>query len=356
MKQQQGSMNSMRFTEAITLSHGSGGKAMRDLVEKEIVAAFENPLLTPLEDQARIPLSQLAEYGDRLAFTTDSFVVDPIFFPGGDIGSLAVNGTVNDLAMGGAQPLYLTCGFIIEEGLPLETFRQIVASMRRAADKANVAIVSGDTKVVHRGTADKIFINTSGVGVIASDVDIRADRAKPGDVVIVNGWVGDHAAAIMTKRNDLAIKASITSDCHPLTREVQALQKVCPDIHCLRDATRGGLATVLNEFAHSSQVRIVLEQSAIPVRPEVRGLCELLGLDPLYLANEGKFVAVVPQAYADDCVAVLRRIEGAEQAAIIGKIEAVAQHQPKPAVTTTTSLGSERLLDMLIGDQLPRIC
>ncbi len=356
MKQEQGSVDDTQFSDMITLSHGSGGKAMRELVEQEIVAAFENPLLTPLEDQARIPLSVLTDFGDRLAFTTDSFVVDPLFFPGGDIGSLAVNGTVNDLAMGGAQPLYLTCGFIIEEGLPLETFRQIVASMRRAADEANVAIVSGDTKVVHRGAADKIFINTSGVGVIPRDVDIRANRAEPGDVVIVNGWVGDHGAAIVTARNELDIKASITSDCRPLTQEVQALQKVCPDIHCLRDATRGGLVTVLNEFAQSSQVRVVLEQSSIPVRPAVRGLCELLGFDPLYLANEGKFVAIVPQAYANDCLAVLRRIEGAEHAEIIGKIEEVDKQHPKPVVTMRTSFGSERMLDMLIGDQLPRIC
>lgn len=356
MKQEQGSVDDTQFSDMITLSHGSGGKAMRELVEQEIVAAFENPLLTPLEDQARIPLSLLTDFGDRLAFTTDSFVVDPLFFPGGDIGSLAVNGTVNDLAMGGAQPLYLTCGFIIEEGLPLETFRQIVASMRRAADKANVAIVSGDTKVVHRGAADKIFINTSGVGVIPRDVDIRANRAEPGDVIIVNGWVGDHGAAIVTARNELDVKASIASDCRPLTLEVQALQKVCPDIHCLRDATRGGLVTVLNEFAQSSQVRVVLEQSSIPIRPEVRGLCELLGFDPLYLANEGKFVAIVPKVYANDCLAVLKRIEGAEHAAIIGKIEDVDQKHPKPIVTMKTPFGSERMLDMLIGDQLPRIC
>ncbi len=341
-----------RHGETITLAHGSGGKAMRDLIEDVVLGCFANPYLSPLEDQARLGLAELSAEGDRLAFTTDSFVVDPIEFPGGDIGTLAVNGTVNDLAMGGARPRFLTCGFIIEEGLPIETLRHIAHSMRQAADAAGVEIVSGDTKVVHRGAADKLFINTSGVGVIPAGLTIASDRATPGDVVIVNGVMGDHGAAILNARGDLALDAPITSDCRELYTQVKALCETCPEIHCLRDATRGGVATVLNEFAAQSGVTIRLQESALPVREAVRGVCEILGLDPLYLANEGKFVAIVPQAYAETAIQALRATPGGEGAVVIGEVV----NRSGPQVQMSTTFGSLRVVDMLVGEQLPRIC
>ena len=278
---------------SITLAHGSGGRAMHELVDQLIRQVFSNPLLDQGEDQARIPLAELNALGNRLAFTTDSYVVTPLEFPGGNIGTLAINGTVNDLAVGGATPLYLSCGFIIEEGLALETFKRILAAMRSAADAAGVAIVTGDTKVVQRGGADQLFINTAGVGVIAEGFNPSASGAQVGDVVLVNGYLGDHGAAILNARGDLALDADIASDCAPLNRLVAAMFAACPAIHCLRDATRGGLATVLNEFAERSQVNIVLDEAQLPIRQPVRGMCEILGLDPLYLANEGKLVAVV---------------------------------------------------------------
>lgn len=339
--------------ECITLAHGSGGKAMRDLIEDVVLGNFANPLLSPLEDQARIDLAPLTARGDRLAFTTDSFVVDPIEFPGGDIGTLAVNGTVNDLAMSGARPLYLTCSFILEEGLPLNTLNRIARSMRREADAAGVSIVTGDTKVVPRGAADKLFINTSGIGVIPSGVDIRAERATPGDVVIINGLIGDHGAAILNARGDLALDTSIESDCQSLIEQVEALRTACPDIHCMRDATRGGMATVLNEFAKSSGVKIRLHEVTLPVRNEVRGMCEILGLDPLYLANEGKFIAIIPADYADAALVALRASPNGEHTRVIGEVVATTA---RPQVVMATAFGSERLIDMLVGDQLPRIC
>ncbi|MDD1780702.1 hydrogenase expression/formation protein HypE [Enterovibrio sp. ZSDZ35] len=344
-----------REIQRITLAHGSGGVAMRDLVENEIVTAFSNPHLDALEDQARIDLRELTAFGDQLAMTTDSFVVDPLEFPGGDIGTLAVNGTVNDLAMCGAKPRHLTCGLIIEEGLSLDTLRRILSSMKKAADIAGVTIVSGDTKVVHKGAADKLFINTSGIGVIPEQTDISASGAQVGDVVIVNGWVGDHGATIMASREDLSLDTQLQSDCRPLYSEVNALLKSSA-VHCLRDATRGGIATVLNEFADSSDVRIVLDQSAIPVRDEVRGVCELLGLDPLYLANEGKFVAVVPASDAENALRALKQCPGAENACVIGRVEAVTELRSYAGVSMKTTFGSERMIDMLTGDQLPRIC
>ena len=270
----------------ITLAHGSGGKAMRDLIDDVIVPQFANPLLAPLEDQARIALPLLAALGNRLAFSTDSYVVDPLFFPGGDIGSLAVNGTVNDLAVSGATPLFLSCGLILEEGLPVDTLRRVVASMRAAAAAASVSIVTGDTKVVQRGAADKLFINTAGIGVIGRGIEIGAHRAAPGDVVIVSGTIGDHGATVLKARGDLALDAEIRSDCQPLHGLVASLLEACPDVHCLRDATRGGVATVLNEFALLARVGILIDEPALPLRDEVRGVCELLGLDALYLANE----------------------------------------------------------------------
>jgi hydrogenase expression/formation protein HypE len=332
----------------VTLAHGSGGRLMHALIERVFVAGFGDAALAALEDQARLEIPE----GARLAFTTDSYVVDPLFFPGGDIGKLAVSGTVNDLAVGGARPLYLSCGMILEEGLPLETLERVVASMRETAEAAGVRIVTGDTKVVHRGAADKLFVNTAGIGVIPPGVDIRAARAQPGDVVLVNGFIGDHGAAIVDARGELALESDVESDCRPLNALVETMLAACPDIHCLRDATRGGLATVLNEFAAAGDVGIRLEEHALPVRESVRGICEILGLDPLYLANEGKLVAVVPPEHADAVLTAMRGHPDGRDAARIGEVT------PGPAgqVVVATAFGGERIVDMLAGDQLPRIC
>lgn len=336
---------------SITLAHGSGGRAMHELVDQLIRQVFSNPLLDQGEDQARIPLAELNALGNRLAFTTDSYVVTPLEFPGGNIGTLAINGTVNDLAVGGATPLYLSCGFIIEEGLALETFKRILTAMRSAADAAGVAIVTGDTKVVQRGGADQLFINTAGVGVIAEGFNPSASGAQVGDVVIVNGYLGDHGAAILNARGDLALDADIASDCAPLNRLVAAMFAACPAIHCLRDATRGGLATVLNEFAERSQVNIVLDEAQLPIRQPVRGMCEILGLDPLYLANEGKLVAVVPASDAEAVLTAMRQIPEGQDACVVGQVTA-----GKGYVILQTGFGGERIVDMLPGEQLPRIC
>lgn len=338
--------------ETINMSHGSGGKAMRDLIDDVFLGAFENVELDVLEDQARIDLSQLTSLGNRLALTTDSYVVDPIFFRGGDIGKLAVCGTVNDLAVGGAKPLYLTCSVIIEEGLSVSDLRRIVESMRVAAVEAGVQIVTGDTKVVERGACDKIFINTAGVGVISSSVNVSAAGAKPGDLVLINGFIGDHGAAIVGARKDLAIENEIDSDCAPLNDLIVAVLAVCPEIHCMRDATRGGIASVLNEFAISSKVLIKIKETAIPLRDEVRGMCEILGLDPLYLANEGKVVVVVPREHADAVLATMKNDKYGQESAIIGEVFA----EPEETVILQTVFGGERIVDMLVGDQLPRIC
>lgn len=338
--------------ETVTLAHGSGGKAMRDLIDDIFVGAFDNPALAPLEDQARFALADLARNGDRLAFTTDSYVVDPLFFPGGDIGALAVNGTVNDLAVSGAKPLYLTCSVIIEEGFAVADLRRIAVSMQRAAREAGVQIVTGDTKVVHRGAADKLFVNTSGVGVIPVGVNIAATRARPGDKVLVNGTIGDHGVAILGARDDLALQVPVESDCRALHGLVEALLKACPDVHCLRDATRGGLATVLNEFALSANVCINLDEASIPVREAVRGVSEILGLDPLYYANEGKLVAVVPADRADAALAAMRAHPAGSDSAIIGEVGGA----PEGSVILHTGFGGGRIVDMLVGEQLPRIC
>ena len=336
----------------ITLAHGSGGKAMRDLIEDVFLGAFDNPLLAPLEDQAVVKLSDLASHGDRLAFTTDSYVVHPLFFPGGDIGTLAVNGTVNDLAMSGARPLYLSCGMVLEEGLSVADLRRVAASMRAAADAAGVFIVTGDTKVVERGAADKLFINTAGVGVVPAGVNISATRASTGDKVIVNGYLGEHGIAILLARNDLALETDILSDCQPLADLVRVMLAACPDIHCLRDATRGGIATVLNEFAESSRVGIRLQENALPLGETVRGACEILGLDPLYLANEGKLVAIVPADEADKLLTVMRAHPAGREAAIVGEVLA----GPAGVVMLNTGFGGGRIVDMMVGEQLPRIC
>lgn len=336
----------------ITLAHGSGGKAMRDLIDDIFVRSFDNPILSQLEDQASFSLASLMTQGDRLAFTTDSYVVDPLFFPGSDIGALAVNGTVNDLAVSGAKPLYLTCSVILEEGLPVETLRRVAQSMKAAAQSAGVQIVTGDTKVVHRGAADKLFINTAGVGVIRAGVSISAHNIQPGDVVIINGRLGDHGAAILIARGELALETDIESDCQPLNGLVDTILEVCPQVHAMRDATRGGLATVLNEFALSSEVGIRLYEESIPVREEVKGVCEILGLDPFYLANEGKLVVVVPRSHSEAVLSAMKSHSAGRDACIVG--EAIAS--PPGVVLLQTTFGAERIVDMLVGDQLPRIC
>ncbi len=336
--------------KTITLAHGSGGRAMQDLIEALFVKEFAAVSPSSMEDQARIPLDELTAQGDRLAFTTDSFVVDPIFFPGGDIGRLAVNGTVNDLAVSGAIPRYLTCAMLLEEGLPMKTLRQVVASMAAAAKQAGVAIVTGDTKVVPRGGADKLFINTAGIGVMRTGITPAAVHIQPGDVVLVNGSLGNHGATIMVSRGELSLETDLQSDCQPLNGLVDAIVATCPEVRAMRDATRGGLATVLNEFAESARVGIQLIEEYIPVDDAVRGLCELLGLDPLYLANEGKLVVVVPPERADDALAAMRSHPAGTHSQIIGQVT------DGQWVSLKTVFGTERVIDRLVDDQLPRIC
>jgi hydrogenase expression/formation protein HypE len=336
----------------ITLAHGSGGKAMHDLINNIFVEAFDNPVLAKLEDQATLDIADLIQYGNKLAFTTDSYVIDPLFFPGGDIGTLAINGTVNDLAMSGAKPLYLTCGFILEEGLSIDILRKVVNSMQIAANQAGVKIVAGDTKVVQRGSADKLFINTAGIGVISSEINVSTQNIKVGDVVIVNGELGNHGTAILIARGELALETSIKSDCQALNNLVETILDVCPEVHAMRDITRGGLATVLNEFALATGMGISLEESLIPVSQEVRGICEILGLDPLYIANEGKLVIIVAKENADSVLAAMKSHSLGENSAIIGEVV----DSPSGLVLLKTDFGAERIVDMLIGEQLPRIC
>jgi len=332
--------------DKILLAHGSGGKLAHELVEKSFVKALANPFLAKLDDSAVIDLS------GRLAFTTDSYVVSPIFFPGGDIGKLAVCGTVNDLAMSGAKPLYLSLSFIIEEGLPRAELDQIVDSTRKAAQEAEVEIVTGDTKVVHRGSADKLFINTAGVGIIAEGVNISGSNARPGDRVILSGTIGDHGIAVLSQREGLSFSTRLESDCAPLGNLVAEMLAASPNIHCLRDPTRGGLATSLNELAKQSKVGIRIEEEKIPVREEVLAACEMLGFDPLYVANEGKLVAIVPTEDADRVLGAMRRNRYGKSAAIIGEVRG---EQPGRVVMKTV-LGASRIVDMLVGDLLPRIC
>ena len=333
--------------ERITMAHGAGGKATHTLVDAIFLEAFRNPMLEQLEDQARPTIG-----GARLAFTTDSYVVSPLFFPGGDIGDLAVNGTVNDLAMSGARPLYLSAGFILEEGFPVDDLRRIVASMARAAEAAGVQIVTGDTKVVQRGSGDGCYINTTGIGVIERDIDLSAASVRGGDVVIVSGPIGDHGITILLARGELDIVGTVESDTAPLHDLVGALLDAVPDTRCLRDATRGGVATILNEIAQRSEVAVVLDEAAVPLRPAVNGACEMLGLDPLYVACEGRFVAIVPGADAERALAALRGRPGGEQAAIVAEV----RDDPPGLVLLRTAFGGTRIVDMLVGDPLPRIC
>jgi hydrogenase expression/formation protein HypE len=338
--------------DTVTLAHGGGGKAMKDLIDDVFVTAFDNHALAPLEDQARFALAELAAHGDRLAFTTDSFVVDPLFFPGGNIGELAVCGTVNDLAVGGATPLYLSCAVIAEEGIEVDVLRRIARSMAKTAKEAGVQIVTGDTKVVERGACDKLFITTTGIGVIRQRLTLGVHTARPGDMVLVNGLLGDHGAAILCARGDMALDTVIKSDCACLHGLIETLLTAAPGVRFVRDATRGGLATVLNEIAEASQVSIEIDEAATPIREDVKAFCEILGLDPLYLANEGKIVMVVPPGEADAALAAMRAHPLGQGANIIGQ---VGQGEAG-RVTMRTVFGGRRIVDMLVGEQLPRIC
>ncbi len=337
-------------SDVVLLGHGSGGKLSHQLLDEIIIPNLSGISQKNQNDSAILPFS-----GDRLAFTTDSYVVDPIFFPGGNIGDLAIHGTVNDLAMNGARPLAISVGLILEEGLPIEDLRIILESMKKAALQANVSIVTGDTKVVTRGAADKIFINTSGIGVFDHSFDIEGNMAAPGDKIIINGTVGDHGIAILAKREGLELGVDILSDSAPLNGLVlAAIEKFGDQIHALRDPTRGGVATTIKEIAMQSGVDIELDETAIPVRDSVDGACAILGLDPLYVANEGKVLLVVENQTADDILHLLRNHPQGREAAIIGEVAQVDNAQGRVFLRTT--IGGRRIVDMLSGEQLPRIC
>ncbi len=331
----------------VSLGHGSGGKLSAELMREVFLPAFRNQTLERLDDQAVLPMGSA-----RIAFSTDSFVVKPLFFRGGDIGSLAVHGTVNDLAMGGATPLYLSAAFIIEEGFPIETLKRITSSLGRAARECGVQVVTGDTKVVDRGSGDGVFINTTGLGVVPEGVSLSAGQARPGDAVILSGYLGDHGIAILAERSGLEFDSPVASDSAPLHTLVADMLRSTRAIRVMRDPTRGGLSSALNEIAAQSAVGIVLEEEMIPVREEVRGACEMLGLDPLYVANEGKLVAIVDAGIADDLVDVMRRHPLGRDARRIGTV----REKDPGWVTMRTMLGTSRIVDMLAGDQLPRIC
>lgn len=337
-------------TDQILLGHGSGGKLTAELIEKLIVPAFSNAVLAELDDQAILPLD--APAGARLAFTTDSYVVSPIFFPGGDIGELAVNGTLNDLACGGARPLALSLAFILEEGLPLADLQRVIESARRAAERANVAIVTGDTKVVGRGQCDRIFINTSGIGVVPPEVRLGSARVAPGDAILLSGPIGDHGIAIMAQRTGLDLGGDVVSDTAALHGLADALLRACPDVHAMRDPTRGGVAATLVEIATRRRLGIEVDEAAIPVREAVRGACELLGLDPLLVANEGKLVVFVPEASADRALEALRAHPHGRHATRIGTVTAT---HPS-VVELVTPVRGRRLLDLPFAEPLPRIC
>jgi len=339
--------------EHIVLGHGSGGGLTAALIERLFVPGFGNDVLARLEDQATVRLGGgNGQKAPRLAFTTDSFVVRPIFFPGGDIGKLAVFGTVNDLAVGGAEPLFLASAFILEEGLAIADLKRIVASMRSACDEAGVSLVTGDTKVVDRGKGDGIYITTSGIGVVPEGRDLSISAARPGDRIVVSGTLGDHGIAIMSVREGIEFETVLESDCAPLTGLVKVMLTACPGVRAMRDPTRGGLSSALNELATASRVGVRLDEAAIPVRAEVRGACEMLGLDPLAVANEGKLIAVVPAEDADRLVQTMRAHPLGRHAAIVGEV--VADH---PGMVTMRSVvGGERVVTMLAGEQLPRIC
>jgi hydrogenase expression/formation protein HypE len=331
----------------IVLAHGSGGKLSHQLIQKIILPQFQNKLLAPLHDGAVFSLGK-----NRVAFSTDSYVVSPIFFPGGDIGKLAVHGTVNDLAMCGARPLYLSVGFILEEGMPMEDFWRVVQSMRAAADEAGVQLVTGDTKVVDRGKADKIFINTAGIGGIPEGVNIHPARAQAGDKVLISGPIAVHGIAIMSVREGLEFESEIASDTAALNGLVHEILEACQDVHVLRDPTRGGVTSALTEIAQSAGVGVFLREASIPISEEVKGACEILGLDPLHVANEGNLLAIVPPEEAETALAAMRRHSLGKVAAMIGEV--VSEHPG--FVVMKTRVGGMRVVDMLSGEQLPRIC
>jgi hydrogenase expression/formation protein HypE len=335
-------------TAQIVMGHGSGGKLSHDLIAKVFAPAFDNPALRAQDDAAMV----LAGDSTRLAISTDAHVVWPLFFPGGDIGRLAVCGTVNDVAMLGARPLYVTAGFILEEGLPLEVLERVAASMRAAADEAGVQIVAGDTKVVQKGKADGLYISTAGVGALRPGVNIGGANAQDGDVVILSGPIGDHGIAVLSARGELGFEADLQSDVAPLNHLVAAMLDASERIHVLRDPTRGGLATTLNEIARQSQIGVVLDEDRIPVRPAVVAACEMLGFDPLYIANEGKLAAVVGREEAGRVLSAMRATRYGEEAVVIGEVRA----EPKGRVLMKTAIGSTRVVDVLMGEMLPRIC
>lgn len=336
----------MKF-DKVLLDHGSGGKISHSLVTDILLPVFDNPILADLHDGAIFELN-----GSRLAFTTDSYTVDPIFFPGGHIGDLAINGTVNDIAMCGGSPLYLSVGMIIEEAFPMTDLKKIVTGMGAAARKAGVTVVTGDTKVVPKGAVDKIFINTSGIGLISEGVDVGSTKARVGDRIIVSGTVADHGATILIQREGLTFEATLTSDSAPLNHMVADMLALKGSVHVLRDPTRGGVGTALNEIAHKSEVGIQIIEKRIPLKKEVAGICELLGFDPLYLANEGKLLAFVAPQDADRMLDIIRQNEYGHHAAIIGEV--VAENPGR--VFMETPIGGTRIVDMLVGEQLPRIC
>jgi hydrogenase expression/formation protein HypE len=337
--------------DTILLGHGSGGKLSAELIRDIFLPAFQNPVLARLDDQAIVNVN-----GQRLAITTDSFVVKPLFFPGGDIGSLAVHGTVNDLAMGGATPLFLSAAFIIEEGFSIDELRRVVNSLRRAAAEAGVQVVTGDTKVVEKGKGDGLFINTTGIGLVPEGVDLSADRARPGDKVLLSGSIGDHGIAILAQREGLEFETQIESDSaalHTLVADMLGVtSNVNSDIRCMRDPTRGGVSSTLNEIAERSQVGIELDETSLPIHEQVRGACELLGLDPLYVANEGKLIAIVAPEAAEAVLKAMRNHPLGAEAQIIGAVK----KENAGLVTMRTPFGTTRIVDMLAGDQLPRIC
>jgi hydrogenase expression/formation protein HypE len=333
--------------DRVLLAHGGGGRLMHRLIEDVFISAFGNPLGEARHDAAVAEIN-----GARLAFTTDSYVVNPLFFPGGDIGSLAVNGTVNDLAMAGARPLYLSAGFIIEEGLSMETLSRVVRSMRAAADEAGVHIVTGDTKVVDKGKGDGVFINTAGVGLVEARWPISPAQVRPGDAILVSGDLGRHGIAVMAAREGLAFDTTLESDSAPLAALVLDMIEAGIEIHCLRDLTRGGLASALNEIAEAAELSIEVDERRVPILDAVRGACELLGFDPLYVANEGRFVAFVPDLEAERALSVMQRHRVGSGAAAIGRVDRVGA----PSVVVLNTLGTRRVLDMLSGEQLPRIC
>jgi hydrogenase expression/formation protein HypE len=337
----------LAIKDTILLGHGSGGKLSAELIHDIFLPAFHNPILANLDDQAVVNIG-----GRRVAISTDSFVVHPRFFPGGDIGSLAVHGTVNDLAMGGATPLFLSAAFIIEEGFAMDELRRIVESLRKAAADAGVQIITGDTKVVERGKGDGLFINTTGIGLVPEGINLSANRARPGDKVLLSGSIGDHGIAILAQREGLEFESEIQSDSAALHTLVAGMLSASREIRCMRDPTRGGVSSSLNEIAQQSRVGIEIEESLLPVHQEVAGACELLGLDPLYVANEGKLIAIVAPEASDAVLSAMRSHPLGAEARLIGEV--VADHAGM--VTMLTPFGTSRIVDMLSGDQLPRIC